>query len=95
MDAQLLEQAVANLLDNVDNAIKYSEHDNSISIESSQPEDELIISVRDQGCGIDEEHFSRLFENFYRVDKARSRKLGGQAWALPKLNIFHGPMAAV
>jgi two-component system phosphate regulon sensor histidine kinase PhoR len=79
MDAQLLEQAMINLLDN---AIKYSEQGSSISIKASQTEDELIIRVLDQGCGIDKKHLPRLFERFYRVDKARSRKLGGTGLGL-------------
>ncbi len=79
MDAQLLEQAVINLLDN---AIKYSEDGRNISIESAQTDEDISIRVRDQGCGIAEEHLPRLFERFYRVDKARSRKLGGTGLGL-------------
>jgi len=79
MDAQLLEQAFINLLDN---AIKYSEEKNIVSIKTSKTGKELIISVQDFGCGIKEEHLPRLFERFYRVDKARSRKLGGTGLGL-------------
>jgi two-component system phosphate regulon sensor histidine kinase PhoR len=75
----LLEQAVVNLLDN---AIKYSNKGSAIQIKAEQTDDETVISVRDQGCGIDKEHLSRLFERFYRVDKARSRKLGGTGLGL-------------
>ncbi len=75
----LLEQAIVNLLDN---AIKYSEPKSHVHIEASETESEVIISVRDHGCGIAKEHLSRLFERFYRVDKARSRKLGGTGLGL-------------
>ena len=79
IDPPLLEQALVNLLDN---AIKYSEAENTIHVEAKQINDEIILSVKDQGCGIGEEHLPRLFERFYRVDKARSRKLGGTGLGL-------------
>ena len=79
MDAQLLEQAISNLLDN---AIKYSEEGGTISVASFQTEEDTTISVQDQGSGIAEKHLPRLFERFYRVDKARSRKLGGTGLGL-------------
>jgi two-component system phosphate regulon sensor histidine kinase PhoR len=75
----LLEQAVLNL---IDNAIKYSSPDSEIHVEARKIDSEIIIRVRDQGCGIEKEHLSRLFERFYRVDKARSRKLGGTGLGL-------------
>lgn len=70
----LLEQAVVNL---IDNAIKYSEIENSVRIEAKKTQKEAIISIHDQGCGISKEHLPHIFERFYRVDKAGSRKLGG------------------
>jgi two-component system phosphate regulon sensor histidine kinase PhoR len=79
VDPPLLEQAVVNLLDN---AIKYSEEGKGVQVEASQGDHEIIISVRDQGCGIEKRHLSRLFERFYRVDKARSRQLGGTGLGL-------------
>ena len=75
----LLEQAVVNLLDN---AIKYSDKDSAIRVEAEQTDEEITITVRDQGCGIEKTHIPRLFERFYRVDKARSRKLGGTGLGL-------------
>jgi two-component system, OmpR family, phosphate regulon sensor histidine kinase PhoR len=75
----LLEQAIVNL---VDNAIKYSESGKTIRVAVDQRTHELAIKVIDQGCGIPKEHLSRIFERFYRVDKARSRKVGGTGLGL-------------
>ena len=78
-DPQLLEQAVVNL---VDNAVKYSGSVRPIQI-SLRPDDGYCrIGVTDFGIGIAAEHLDRLFERFYRVDKARSRKLGGTGLGL-------------
>jgi two-component system phosphate regulon sensor histidine kinase PhoR len=79
MNVHLLEQAVVNL---VDNAIKYSEPGDTVAIRASAGADEVIIQVTDHGCGIERRHLPRLFERFYRVDKARSRKLGGTGLGL-------------
>ncbi len=79
MNAPLLEQAVVNL---VDNAIKYSNSGDIVQVLAAPSESDITISVRDRGCGIAREHLSRLFERFYRVDKARSRELGGTGLGL-------------
>ncbi|HEY4309600.1 MAG TPA: ATP-binding protein [Pirellulales bacterium] len=79
INAPLLEQAVTNLLDN---ALKYSEPGSEVLITAVQRDAEVTIAVSDRGCGIDDEHLPRLFERFYRVDKARSRKLGGTGLGL-------------
>lgn len=79
MNAPLLEQAVVNL---IDNAIKYSDEGKTIRVLGSQKENEVIVSVIDQGHGIEEKHLKRLFERFYRVDKARSRAIGGTGLGL-------------
>ena len=79
INAALLEQAVINL---VDNAIKYSEAGTTVMVKGEKTEREVRISVTDQGAGIKEEHLSRIFERFYRVDKARSRDLGGTGLGL-------------
>lgn len=75
----LLEQAVVNL---IDNAIKYSDPESIIRIHTEQIDQEVVITVQDQGCGIPKEHISHIFERFYRIDKARSRKLGGTGLGL-------------
>ncbi len=79
MNARLLEQAVTNLLIN---AIKYSHERGEIRVSTSQDKDGVIIQVTDFGCGIAKEHLPRLFERFYRSDKARSRRLGGTGLGL-------------
>ena len=78
-DASLLEQAVVNL---VDNAIKYSPAGETVRIAGEEKEDHILIRVSDHGCGIPEQEHDRIFERFYRVDKARSRKLGGTGLGL-------------
>ncbi len=78
-DAMLLERAVVNLLDN---AIKYSPVGGRITLAIEAGEERVDIRVSDQGKGIPSEHLPRLFERFYRVDSARSRKLGGTGLGL-------------
>lgn len=75
----LLEQAVFNL---IDNAIKYSDANKAIKLNARESEKELLISVEDNGNGIEQKHLSRIFERFYVVDKSRSRKLGGTGLGL-------------
>jgi len=79
IDPALLEQAVVNL---IDNAINHSPAGSGIRLRVTPAEDEIAIHVQDQGCGIDRQHLSRVFERFYRIDKARSRKLGGTGLGL-------------
>ncbi len=78
-DKGLLTQVFINL---IHNAIKYS-HDNSDIIVSSSTTNNFIkIEVKDFGIGIPEQDLSRIFERFYRVDKARSKDLGGTGLGL-------------
>ena len=79
INPELFEQAVVNLLDN---AIKYSKKGGTIQVKATQTDSEIIISVTDHGCGIEKEHVPRIFERFYRVDKARSRDMGGTGLGL-------------
>ncbi len=79
MNAPLLEQALVNL---IDNAIKYSAENTYVQIESLTKNDECIIRIKDQGIGIAKAQLPRIFERFYRVDKARSRTLGGTGLGL-------------
>ena len=75
----LLEQAVVNL---IDNAVKYSAEGSTVEVDLAQTDDEIVVGVTDQGQGVAREHLPRLFERFYRVDKARSRDLGGTGLGL-------------
>ncbi|MGD9489161.1 MAG: ATP-binding protein [Calditrichaceae bacterium] len=75
----LIEEAMINLLDN---AIKYSSVNGAVKITCRRDKDTLLIEVKDDGVGIAEEHLARIFERFYRVDKARSRKMGGTGLGL-------------
>jgi two-component system phosphate regulon sensor histidine kinase PhoR len=79
VNASLLEQAVLNL---ADNAVKYSSPGGKVIIFAGAEEGHLVIRVQDFGCGIAPEHQSRIFERFYRVDKARSRQMGGTGLGL-------------
>ncbi len=75
----LLEQAVVNL---IDNALKYSDPGGTVKITGVTDGGEVQIRVLDRGCGIPPGHHERIFERFYRVDKARSRNLGGTGLGL-------------
>lgn len=91
---RLLEQAVTNL---IMNAVKYSQSQ-KIDINLEKSEEKVIIKVTDYGIGISEEHLSRIFERFYRVDKARSRATGGTGLGLAivkNIAILHGGSVGV
>ncbi|MDJ0801576.1 MAG: ATP-binding protein [Desulfobacterales bacterium] len=79
VDATLIEQAILNLLDN---AIKYSDNGSVVAIDVERRNGATGIHITDHGCGIAKNHLSRLFERFYRVDKARSRQMGGTGLGL-------------
>ena len=79
INSALIEQAVINL---VDNAVKYSPENSTVIVNAQKKPDEIAITVIDQGCGIEKQHLPRIFERFYVVDKARSRKLGGTGLGL-------------
>jgi two-component system phosphate regulon sensor histidine kinase PhoR len=73
-DRAKLVQALDNLLDN---AAKFSPPGSAIDIAAGVEDGELVLSVRDRGPGISPEHWSRVFERFYKVDRARPREAGG------------------
>jgi two-component system phosphate regulon sensor histidine kinase PhoR len=78
-DEEGLLQILGNL---IDNAIKYTPAGGAITVRCRQEANQAVIEVADTGVGIEPEHHSRLFERFYRVDKARSRELGGTGLGL-------------
>lgn len=73
------EQVMINL---VDNAVKYTPDSGKIRVSAKEAGDYIIVEVEDTGIGIPEEDIPRLFERFYRVDKARSRVMGGTGLGL-------------
>ena len=78
-DHEAVHQILMNL---IDNALKYTPEGGQILLAAAAAGDMVRFSVRDTGSGILEEEQSRLFERFYRVDKARSRQLGGTGLGL-------------
>lgn len=75
----LLKQAFINL---IENSIKYTPHGGEVYLKLWQENSLLKISIRDTGVGIPSEDIPRIFERFYRVDKARSREIGGTGLGL-------------
>ena len=76
-----LEQVMVNLLDN---AVKFNKMEGEVTVECERQTDgQVRISVSDTGMGIPSEEIKRIFERFYRVDKARSRPTGGTGLGLP------------
>ena len=78
-DGARLREVLDNLLDN---AVKYSRQNGEIRLQAGRREDQMVLSVTDNGIGIGREDLPRIFERFYRVDKARSRELGGTGLGL-------------
>lgn len=78
-DRERIQQVLTNLLDN---AIKYGHPDGQVQVILTQQHDKLLVSVKDNGPGIEEEHLNKIFRRFYRVDKSRSREKGGTGLGL-------------
>ncbi|MEM1212826.1 MAG: ATP-binding protein [Planctomycetota bacterium] len=79
INAMLLEQALVNL---IDNAVKYSPPETRVRVRVDRRAEEVVVSVVDQGRGIEPRQLARVFERFYRTDRARSRELGGTGLGL-------------
>ncbi len=78
-DAHRLHQVLTNLMDN---ALKYTAPGGWVRVTGEARSGELVVGVHDNGPGIASEHLTRIFERFYRVDKARSREVGGTGLGL-------------
>jgi two-component system phosphate regulon sensor histidine kinase PhoR len=95
INAPLVRQAIVNLLDN---AINYSKEGGTVWLTATRGENEVAVQVRDEGVGIPREHLPRIFERFYRVDKARSREHGGTGLGLAivkHIALAHGGQVSV
>jgi two-component system, OmpR family, sensor histidine kinase VicK len=79
VDRDRIDQVLLNILSN---AIKYTAEGGHIDIEAFKVENQVQITVKDNGIGIAEKELPRVFERFYRVDKARSREMGGTGLGL-------------
>ena len=79
MERMMLEQALINL---IDNAVKYSPEASRVEVVALKMRNQVKITVLDEGRGIEAEHLPRLFERFYRTDRARSRQMGGTGLGL-------------
>lgn len=89
-DTNRIEQVIKNI---VSNAVKYSPEHSSIDVSIYEQGQHVIIEVSDTGLGIPEEDLPRIFERFYRVDKARSREMGGTGLGLSiakEIMEYHG-----
>lgn len=78
-DRRLIKQMLRGI---VDNSIKYSPEETKINIEFSLLDSKAIVEISDEGIGIPQEDIAHIFDRFYRVDKARSRSIGGSGLGL-------------
>jgi two-component system phosphate regulon sensor histidine kinase PhoR len=94
-DWDLLELVMNNLLDN---ALKYTPAGGSVTVRFKLEPGTIAVEIADTGIGIAQEHHDRIFERFYRIDKARSRELGGTGLGLAIVKhicIAHGGKIAI
>ncbi|OPX85646.1 MAG: Alkaline phosphatase synthesis sensor protein PhoR [Pelotomaculum sp. PtaB.Bin117] len=90
-DPDMLGQVLINL---IDNAVSYTQNGGMIRVSAQSSGDKVKVEVQDNGIGIPEDSISRVFERFYRVDKARSREQGGTGLGLSIvkhiIDVHHG-----
>ena len=75
----MMEELITNLCDN---AIRYNKKGGIVKVVLYSKDENVILTVEDTGIGIPKEHFARVFERFYRVDKSRSKQTGGTGLGL-------------
>ncbi len=78
-DSKLLSSAISNV---VNNAVKYSPNDKVVTVELSQQNEQLMLSISDQGSGVPNDMIGKLFTPFFRVADARDRSSGGTGLGL-------------
>lgn len=76
------EHAVELVKNLTENAIRYNEKGGHVEVDVSEDDKKVVLTVKDDGIGIEEEHLQRIFERFYRVNKSRSRETGGTGLGL-------------
>lgn len=94
-DPNRVEQVIKNI---ISNAVKYSPEQTAIDVSIYEHDQEVVIEVADAGLGMPEEDLPRIFERFYRVDKARSREMGGTGLGLSiakEIMEYHGGRISV
>lgn len=79
VDKDKLTQVIDNI---ISNALKYSPEGGTVTFQLELYKNEIVVGISDQGVGIPKENLKKIFERFYRVDKARTRKLGGTGLGL-------------
>ena len=79
IDEDKMTQVLYNI---ISNALKYSPEGGQITFSIKEEEEKIVVSIADEGVGIPKENIGKIFDRFYRVDKARTRKLGGTGLGL-------------
>lgn len=96
IDEDKMTQVLYNI---ISNALKYSPEGGQVTFSIKEEEEKIVVSISDEGMGIPKENISKIFDRFYRVDKARTRKLGGTglglAIAKEMVNVHGGMIWAV
>lgn len=78
-DARKIHQVFYNLLDN---AIKFSEHDSSVTVEVTRRNDKIFVSIKDHGIGIPKKELNKIWERFYKSDLSRGKDKKGTGLGL-------------